>query len=269
MGQEDYQKGDTQEAMNLEHFKSKELSGKGSPRCVDGRPTDGESDGPQMLGGSIHPMAVAALYQGADFNEQFVTQSLTTLKDKGFAIGAHRDDHDHGAPEQNSCGCGFADKLGLIVQAAKENKEGIHGKLIETYEANKDKMGTFSKPMNEVIAHTYEKLEQYPAEKLQLTGERLVRTLEQQGAKVEIVQGPHGECAAFVNLQEGTTFDTNGSNKEGRQAFNLDLWAGVEHSKALGVDEEFAAAASLVLYLATEIVLVEKNGKPALPVLIR
>jgi hypothetical protein len=36
----------------------------------------------------------------------------------------------------------------------------------------------------------------------------------------------------------------------------------------LGVGAEFAMAASLILYQATEIILVENNGKRALPIVI-
>ena len=35
-----------------------------------------------------------------------------------------------------------------------------------------------------------------------------------------------------------------------------------------GVEPDFATAASLILYAATEIVLVEQQGKPALPIIV-
>ncbi|MBI2029985.1 hypothetical protein HYT02_06205, partial [Candidatus Gottesmanbacteria bacterium] len=92
--------------------------------------------------------------------------------------------------------------------------------------------------------------------------------IESKKGTIENLNGLHEEQVAFVNLRPNTTLDTNNLNREGKQAFNLDLWAAVEQSKELGVPEDFARDASLILYMATEMVLVEKNGKPALPVQI-
>ncbi len=112
-------------------------------------------------------------------------------------------------------------------------------------------------------------MEQYPAENIKITGETLIHSVEASGGATETVAGEHAEQVAFVNLQPGTTLDTNQLNRQGQQAFNLDLWAAIEQAMALGVDSNFAIGASLILYMATEIMLVESKGKPALPVVVR
>jgi len=67
-------------------------------------------------------------------------------------------------------------------------------------------------------------------------------------------------------VKAGTTLDTRSLNRQGTQGFNLDLLEAMRQAKALGIDNDFTLPASLILYLATEIVLVEDKAKVALPV---
>ena len=176
------------------------------------------------------------------------------LQRTGLITGAHRGSHKH--PEAGKCNCGFADKMPKIFQLAIDRRGDITKRLNDVYNANIDKISQFDIHFSELIENAYSLLEKYSAEKIKLTGENLLSTVEQKGTVIENVEGDHKEAVAFVNLKPGTTFDTNQSNREGNQAFNLDLWAAVEQSGKLGVDASFATAASLIHYQATEIMLV-------------
>lgn len=223
-------------------------------RCVDGRPDFSKTDkGPQMLGGSLHPIVLKALEQRESISQKFVSSSLTVLKNEPYryGIGDHRDNHHH---EANSCGCGFADRLPEIIKKAQEQEIEITNRL--------KNLGI------ENIKQTYETINDYLLDKIKDTGETLVSQIENNGGTIENLSGDHNEQAAFVNLKTNTTLDTNRLNKNGEQAFNLDLWAVIPQANTLGVSEKFAYNASLILYVATEMVLVEDKGKSQLPVFI-
>jgi hypothetical protein len=209
---------------------------------------------------------LSAIFTSADFDENFVKGGISSLQDEGLKTGAHRGSHRH--PEAGKCDCGFADKMPTIFQLEIDRRGDITKRLNKVYNANIDKIGQFDIPFSELIENAYRLLEKYSAEKIKLTGVNLLSTVEQKGTVIENVEGDHAEAVAFVNLKPGTTFDTNQSNREGNQAINLDLWAAVDQSGKLGVGAEFAMAASLILYQATEIILVENNGKRALPIVI-
>ncbi len=127
--------------------------------------------------------------------------------------------------------------------------------------------GVIDRSVAEAVDDAYQRFYGYTPDHIRVTGDELITFLEDQGASVERLEGDHAERVVFVNCKQGTTLDTNAMNEHGVQAFNLDLWAVQEHAKALGVtDEQFITGASLLLYLATEIVLVEQKGKPKLPI---
>src|SRR3989344_3159755 len=78
-----------------------------TPWCVDGRKDkDNHKPGPHMLGGSLHPLVLKALAKGTRFNEQFVLENSTVLKNAGYSLGVHRGIHY----DRENCksDCGFA-----------------------------------------------------------------------------------------------------------------------------------------------------------------
>lgn len=227
--------------------------------CVDGRPDFSHPNGAQMLGGSLHPILLSAIWENRDFDDQIVENKFQALGEAGFTQGVHRGDHG---------GCGFANNMSTILTTAADRRDEITRRLMQVYKSDQEKFGNTSRPFAALLRDTFERIESYQTSRLKLTGEPLIAMTEMMGAVVEHVQGNHNETVVFVNTNRDTTFDTNAANQQGKQAFNLDLWAAVDQATALGVDAEFATAASLILYQATEMVLVENRGKPALPVKI-
>ncbi len=242
------------------------LTGDEPAWCVDGRPDPSKPKGPQMLGGSLHPILLSAIAQDVDFDEDVIRDGLSRLEAAGHPTGAHEGSHKD--PDTGKSDCGFADMMPVVLQTALDRKDDIVTRLKAIYEANKDKIGETPLPFEELIEKAFADLRKYSSQKIMLTGAPLIQITAQTGATIECVEGDHAEEIAFVNIQRGTTFDTVQANRDGRQAFNLDLWAVIEQSGKLGVEASFALAASLILYLATEIVLVEMKGKPAVSVAI-
>lgn len=238
-------------------FIEKPLNGLEPARCVDGRNATGSEQGPQMLGGSMHPILLSTINEGTPFSQETVSRGLQTLKEKGYTTGVHKGEHQHGA----SCDCGFCDKMKEIYRTALKNREPFTRILRTVYEANTDLLGSPG-----AIDASYQRFNQYSPENIQLVGAPLVAHAVANGAACETVEKDHAEEMAFVNTKRGVTLDTKRVNEQGNQVFNLDLFVAIEQAKALGVDEQFATAASLILYLATEKVLVQDKGKPALPI---
>ncbi|MCR4263743.1 MAG: hypothetical protein NUV98_03445, partial [Candidatus Roizmanbacteria bacterium] len=118
------------------------------------------------------------------------------------------------------------------------------------------------------VENAFPTIERFKEDNIQEVGMSIAEGAKDGGAVEETVEGDHKESMAFVNLKPGKTFDTNRSNEEGWQAFNMDLWAVEEQAQALAVEPKFAQGASIILYVATEMVLVEQKGQPALPVVI-
>lgn len=239
-------------------FIEKPLSGTEPARCVDGRQDPQSPEGPQMLGGSLHPIFLKSIVINSAIDELFIKSNLAVLREHGFKPGFHRGAHRN--PETNISDCGAADRLSEILTTVLNRRKDIEQKLTQTYEANS---------MNpEAIGKAYEIIEKYNQDNIRIKGEELISTGENEAAGMENLQGDHQERVAFVNLKKDVTFDTRKANEQGWQAFNLDLNAVIEQAKVLGVGEDFAIPASLIFYLGTEIVLVENKGKEALPVVI-
>jgi len=239
-------------------FIEKPLKGTEPPRCVDGRQDPNSSEGPQILGGSLHPLVIFAIAKGLDFDKYFLKRGLNKLRKEGYALGIHR-----GAHQERGKGisdCGFADRLRDIMATAINQADEIKQRLTSLYRDNN--INPFS------LEGTYRILDKYSPEKVKLFGETLITTAEQLGALSETVQGNHNEKVAFVNLKESVTFDTRTADLQNRQAFNLDLPVARRQGESLGVDPLLARDLSLILYQATEMVLVESKGKPPLPVII-
>lgn len=239
-------------------FMERPLEGTEPARCVDGRACSKSPEGPQMLGGSLHPLVLKTLYTNSELNESTIRKDLGILKEKGFSPGAHRGSHQD--TEHGVCDCGFCDRLDEIITTAQEKEEEIKERLKPLMDQN----GLNST----LLSPAYDRIRHFSLEKIKSRGEPLLLEELTNGAICEIVEGEHAEEIAFVNLKEGTTFDTKKANEIGHQAFNLDLWIAAEQSQALGVTPNFAIPASLILYQATEMVLVENKGKSPLPVVV-
>lgn len=237
-------------------------------RCVDGRPHKGVDTrpytGPQMLGGSLLPVLLSAIEQHKWFDRDMVSNGIAKLREQGITPGVHRGHHKHG----DASDCGFADRMPGILETAITSEHEITRRLMQAYEANKPYFEQNRIDLPRIIANAYKALVYYSPGKIILTGEALIKAAEHAGATAVDVMEDHKEQVAFVNLKEGVTLDTNGLNKEGKQGFGFDVLPALNHAEALGVNRTFALGASLILYQATEMVLVEKKGKPALPVVL-
>ena len=244
-------------------FLEKQLNGNEPARCVDGRPASYSEQGPQMLGGSLHPLVFEAIYNNFQINEETVAEGIRKLQLAGFKTGVHRGSHRH----EDASDCGFADRLRDIIETAQQKREIISKRILQIYEANREEFEALNlAPFEEILNQVFEKIETYSADKIQISGEALVKTVEGSGSAIETVEGDHAEQVAFVNLKPKTTLDTASLKQQGSQAFNLDVWVLGEQTETLGIPRDFSILTSLALYSATEIVLVENKGKPALNV---
>lgn len=249
---------DLKETTGELEFIEKKLQGNEPDRCVDGRQDTMSKQGAQMPGGSLFPITIEAIANNRILNEELLNTHLQTLKGNNVKPGFHRGSHQ--SREKNVCDCGFCDRLSQIVKTAKTRKEEITQRIISVYQEHG--IDTTS------LSATYDVFDAFKLNNVQMAGERIILAAEKSGAHVELAQGDHAEEVAFVNLKKRTTFDTQKANSQNKQAFNLDLWKAIEEAQILGVDPKFARDASVILYQATEMVLVEDKGKPALSVKI-
>lgn len=231
------------------------------PRCVDGRPAPESQQGYQSLGGNMQEIVVHAIATSTPLTAEFINTDMQALQQQGEKLGLHRGSHMK--PEANVCDCGFCDKLQGIVAKAKTEKTEIMRRLQELFAQNAADLPSFN-----LIEQAYALLDQYDVANIQITGEDIIAVGEKNGATVETVQADHAEAQAFLNLKPGVTLDTKGMNADGNQAFNLDVPSVVDRATKLGVAAETTIGLSAILYMATEMVLVEDKGKPALPVVL-
>jgi hypothetical protein len=238
-------------------FIEKTLTGDEPPRCVDGRPSDDSLQGPQFPGGSLFFSVMKSIIENDDISEATIKNDLETLGSL-FPVGVHRGPHKD--IENGKSDCGFADKQITIIQTAKDNPDTIIGKLEKTYKEN----GIDTKTLRD----SFNLITNYDLAKATCTGEKQISSAESCGATSENLKDDHKEMVAFVNLKPNTTLDTRKLNEQGQQAFNLDLWAVFEQGQTLikNVSDETLRDLALILYQATEMVLVEQKGKPALKV---
>ncbi len=250
------------ETKGTPHFITKLIRADDPARCVDGRSSKDSIEGPQMLGGSIHPILLSSIYNNEILDIDSVRDKITIMQKSGIKTGAHRDTNAN----KSVSGCGLADNIKVILQTAIENKEQIGRAVNALYNENKGHFPKFDKPFGILLEDTYKKIAAYETSKIKLFGNALVTAIEKNGSQVETVEGNHAEQVAFVNLAQGTTLATKALNAYNEQAFNLDIKTVAETAKLLGLPEDFVYPTSLVMYLATEIVLVENANKPAVPV---
>lgn len=242
--------------------------------CIDGRNDLKTKKWSQMLGGSLHLVYLSFLSSNnANLDKSLIKDVFQKLKRKGYKVGVHRGEHKNEAV--GSSDCGAADKLLLIIRMAVEKRteiinrlrnwlEGLRMRDTQAYISLLSLCGlstikpeTLINELNKVFAV----LTKLDPSRVKLTGERLIAVAENEGANTQNLIKNHEEIAAFINLNPRKTFDTQTANKSRRSAFNLDLGIVVEEAKALGLDEKFSALVSLILYMATEMVLVENNPK--------
>lgn len=251
------------DATTIPPFIEKPLVGVKPPRCVDGRESQDSEHGPQMLGGTTHVILLDAIYNGKDFDEELVSSDIVALQSAGFETGAHRGHHK----TDTASDCGFADKLVEILKKVVEKREEITRLLLQTIKANKEHLGDLqSLPFEDLINAAYDKIAAYSLERIKTTGEALVKKIEDSNSTIENVNGDHGEQVAFLNIKPRTTLDTNALNQQNDQGFNLDINEPIKEGRIFNITEKFSIPASLILYQATAMVLVEDKGKPALPV---
>jgi len=231
------------------------------PVCVDGRhgPADpGTTDEiyPQALGGSL---LIGTIYSMYSPNGRFLNQLIeviNSLKEAGYPAGVHRGSHR----TDDASDCGFADNLAKILSRLAENSSEITDIIDQA-------------APNVVNAEVWIKVVQDAkelAEKIDVNGETIVSTVAQEtSAQVQTLEADHGELAALVNLVPNSTLDTKSLVSSGNQAFNLDLWFVLQQASVIEIDQDYATLASLGLYVATEMVLVEDKKQYRLPVIIK
>lgn len=244
-------------------FIESELTPELPDRCVDGRPDPESQLGPQLLGGSIHPMLLSSITTGAVFDRPFVLAQAKKLVAARVPLGAHRGSHKN--PEENKADCGVADRTADIIKTAVTDKDAITQDLGDFYQQYSAEL---PENFREIVEDGFGVLANYSTDNLQIGGEDLVKTIEEAGGAIEDVKKEHAEDAGYVNIKKGVTFNTTSSNENFKQAFNLDIMEAVKQAHILGVDSNIALGLSAVLYAATERVLVRQNGKPALPLVL-
>lgn len=229
------------------------------PRCVDGRKLITPIVlGPQMLGGSLHIVILRAIFENKVMNSQFILETFERLKQAGFAIGVHRGPHQNAA--ENMSDCGFADKLPLILEKALREQSEIIGRITQIVQNNQQ--------IRAQLDNAYHTLHTFALNNVQIYGEYVIMTAQSVNGQIVELEGDHKEQVVYVNLKSDITLSTNEMNDQNLQAFNLDLWAVIEQAKVFFINRETILPLSFILYMATEMVLVEDKGKPALGILV-
>jgi hypothetical protein len=226
-----------------------------APLCVDGRAATHNETGPKMLGGSLHIVLLWCLWHAKTFEAASIQHVFELLKNHGFGIGVHRGSNKNAKTDLSDCG--FADNLPAIIEQAALQKTAITESVIKRFPEH---IGAHD------MTHAWNKIITFPRGAIAIWGEDCIATAIAAGAHLAQVHGQHHEEAAVVNIETNTTLDAIKQNKLGHQAFDLDLWMIRQQCHALSLPDEFAITASLALYVATEIILVERKGKKALAV---
>ena len=217
-----------------------------------------------MLGGSLHLVLLWCLWHGKPLNEKACEHVFTILRDQGYGLGVHRGSNKN--PKQHLSDCGFADNLASIIEVSLVDSEQIRTAVHALFTKHAPEELRLQDSFTHDMTLVLEKFSQYPRGSITIWGEDAILAAEKAGAQVSEVEGEHREETAFVNLESNKTLDSDEENREGHQAFDLDLWMVMEQVKTIGLPHDFALLASLILYVATEIILVERKGKHPLQV---
>jgi hypothetical protein len=246
-------KTDMEPAEELPQFTEKATDKSEPLSCVDGRPDENSPQGAQAPGASLFFPTINAIINNENLDSAAIESGLRKLKEADYAIGAHRGHHKDAGQDKSDCG--FADRLPEIINTAKNNRAEILEKLTKIYIAEGIDISTLSS--------SYDLISNYDTSKIKIKGEPLIAIAEKNEAAIENLQGNHNEEVAFVNLKRGTTLDRSKLNKQGKQAFNFDLWAAVDQGEAaIKAKSETLRDTMLIMYMATERTL--RQGKPAL-----
>lgn len=235
------------------------------PRCVDGRPAENSLYGPQMLGGSLHPVLLYLIQNNLDFNKDNALMGFKKLQDTGHTLGFHRGSHYN--PENAKSDCGMADNLPFILQTALQKKDSILQQLHTVFQTNEMVQNLFNKNetlfSKHILEHSYSIMETYGTNRVTFNGDALMKAVEEDpdlNVYIEVVEGDHKEEKAVLNLKEDVTLNRIELNEEyDKQAFNLDIKHAIKQAESLGVESKFAIGSSLILYVAAKIVLAEKD----------
>ena len=237
------------------------------PGCVDGRApisfalpdgTPVEGNYAQLLGGSLHMAAARWLLQQPTMGfDQSSAETYDLLAAQGVKAGVHDDDHCLHSKER--CGCGFCQNFSTIMEKLRTQGTEIWDILAGAYPPFVQKAAAWQKMQQQLaLAH----FENVPS------GKQLIREVVARGGSQQVLTDVHNEIAACVNLKESTSLDVAALNAKNLKVFNLDLHEALRQGVLLGLDPDAVAAFSLGAYVATEMVLVEDQGKPRLPMVI-
>jgi len=246
-------------------FIETECNIKTPPTCVDGRNCgiDGYLKAGQMLGGSLNIIILKAINEGKQIDKEFISKTVAQMKKLEIKVGGHTDDHDHS--EGVACGCGFADNIITILQRAQQQKDEIINRIKNVYSNNPTAYDNFFGEdinVSELLSNSLNKIISYNiSENVNSTGKQIVEKVNPQYK----LKGNHGEQIAFINLKQGKTLNVVTLNNRKKQAFNLDLWMVKNQATKMRLNANIYVMQSLILYVATEIVLVEDKGQMALP----
>lgn len=233
------------------------------PFCVDGRDGAVQFNGPeaekhlfaQALGGSLNAALLSFLHGNFIGFEEARSEAFTVLQSAGMKCGVHRGSHAGG----ESSDCGFADNMPKIVRRLADKADEIKS-LIEQAAPGVMDEAVWQQVVE--ACSTKQDPQLYPA------GENMIQESVKENANLQTLEAEHAEAAALVNLKPETTFNTGKIVQDGLQAFNLDLWCVLRQAEVLNVEEKFATLATLGLYVATEMVLVEDKKQVRLPIVI-
>lgn len=221
--------------------------------CVDGR-----------CGGKVRPNAAGGtetIFVADDLTTKRLASAdgstlggyqntLQLLKDEGFEVGGHTDEHAAG----EASGCGANDKLGMIYDFMARKSEVLRS-LTQS-------LGV------EVSDETHETIINNATERTEFSkGVELLETLREEGAEdaVDLLRGEHNEVVAIINMRKGTTLDRDALEAEfgpEYEAFNVDAWSFEEAARATSLSQEEInqKVVAMVYYnLATAHVLGGKN----------
>lgn len=220
--------------------------------CVDGR-----------CGGKIRPNAAGGTetifvaddlttkrFEGDGTTASAYRTTLRLLKDEGFEVGGHDDDHAMG----DISGCGANDKLPLIYDFI-QRKADVLKDLTESLGITVDDASHQTIVDNARARTEFSK------------GAELLGVLNEEGAEdaVDHLRGGHNEVMVIINLREGTTFDRDAAEAEfgpDYEAFNVDAWSFAEAARATSLSPQEAEqkVVAMVYYnLATAHVLGGKS----------
>ena len=246
--------------------------------CVDGRrPNEhGNKAYIQLLGGSLH--SISWVRFAAWMNDEQIT----------FAE-AHRRNQLYHSQEKLRCGvhtgskldtahgrtdCGFSDNFGIIAHTFALNADAIRNLLEAGFEQNKldsliDEQTWTRLKLTAIEISARAKTDIGHAF---LTSSEMLAKAETVAGQAAVLPltGEHSEDVAHVTAIDGHSLNVVNQNKNGQQAFNLDLWYAIKiantksFSEEAGVSKELAIALSLGLYQATERVL--RPDKSPLPI---